>query len=94
MRSIIYAGTCLTSTDAIAAELLEYARALAQHRTVDVVQIPVLEGEDGLCELLLGEGIPIGSTVADDALGTIAGAARALSELQARRRRLALLDVV
>lgn len=89
MRSIMYAGQAVTSSDRVAIELLAYAKSLATHGTVDVVSIPIV-GADGAehCDLLVGSGIAIAVGPAADPLTDVVGADLAIDDLRERQARL------
>lgn len=89
MRSIMYAGQAVTSSDRVAIELLSYAKSLATHGTVDVVSIPIV-GATGAesCDLLVGYGIAIAVGPAADPLADVVGADLAIDDLRERQARL------
>jgi len=89
VRSILYAGQAVTSSDRVAIELLAYAKSLATHGTVDVVSIPIVSsGGAESCDLLVGSGIALAVGPADDPLTDVVGADLAIDDLRARQARL------
>lgn len=56
MRRISYAGSAFYTGDALAAALMEYARALARHDIADTVFVPgrTMQGDVDKVELLIG----------------------------------------
>lgn len=66
MKRIHHAGGSVLTGDALAAAVLDYARALGNRDLLDVVDIPVIndDGELGQAQMLIGSGIQLMSVSA------------------------------
>ena len=86
MREILVAGRALLTTDALARQLLLYARELSESGRSDVVDIPVgVDGAATTCALLIGGSTPLAAVAlpgSED--GVLPGEDEALFELQRR----------
>jgi hypothetical protein len=90
MRIIAYAGEHFLTSDAIATEVLNYAKVLAFGDTSDVVNIPVvLEGRVGDADLIIGPASQITSIDTEDEAEVDLDDADAVAEI---RKRATLLE--
>lgn len=89
MKHVHYAGRSLFMHDDTAEALIDYARALSEHRTADAVTVPAVSAEGNLvtATLLLNEGAAFVIESVEGSI-TMEPDPAALEEIQRRTERL------